>query len=199
MRKVELFWDIGSPYTYLVVTQMEGLRQRTGSEIVYRPFLLGGVFKASGNSMPAAIPAKAIYMLEDLKRWRDHYRVPLKLPTEGLVFPLNSLLPMRAAVAAGKQGAGGRFCHALFDRYWGQGRDVSLPDEVASVLGSIGLDGPALLAATATQEVKDELRANTEEAVRRGAFGAPAMFIDDEHYWGNDRLHFIEEKLKERP
>src|SRR5688572_27095169 len=91
MSKVEVYWDVGSPYTYLAVTQLDGLARRTGATIELIPFLLGGAFKAAGNTMPAAVPAKALYMIEDLRRWRDHYRVPLKLPPNEVIFPLNTL------------------------------------------------------------------------------------------------------------
>src|SRR5215831_696433 len=117
MAVLEFFWDIGSPYTYLAVTQLAGLQKRTGAEIRYRPFLLGGVFKGSGNTMPAAVAAKALYMAVDLGRWRDLYGVKMKVPPE-LPFPLNSLAPMRAAVAADVKGRGPAFCHAVFERYW---------------------------------------------------------------------------------
>jgi 2-hydroxychromene-2-carboxylate isomerase len=195
MAKLEVFWDVGSPYTYLAVTQLPALAKRTGAEIVLVPFLLGGVFKGAGNTMPAAVPAKATYMMEDLKRWRDLYRVPLKIPPAEVIFPLNTLLPMRAAVAAKRAGKGDVYCNAIFAAYWGDGRDVSLPEVVEEVARSIGIDGAQLLKDAASQEVKDELRKNTEEATARGAFGAPAMFIGDELYWGNDRLDFVERRL----
>jgi 2-hydroxychromene-2-carboxylate isomerase len=195
MTKLEVFWDAGSPYTYLAITQLEGLAKRTGVEIELIPFLLGGVFKAAGNTMPAAVPAKAIHLIQDLARWRDYYGVPMKLPPAEVPFPLNTLVPMRVAVAAKKAGKGDEYCRALFHAYWGEGRDVSQPAEIEKIAASIGLDGKALLEQSSSPEVKDQLRANTDEAVRRGAFGAPAMFIGEELYWGNDRLHFIEQRL----
>lgn len=195
MSKLELFWDVGSPYTYLAVTQIEGLKQRTGAEVELRPFLLGGVFKGAGNTMPAAVPSKAAYMIQDLRRWSDHYGVPIRLPPNEIPFPINSLLPMRAAVAAMIGGSGDAFCHSVFRAYWGEGRDVSGADEVAKVVASIGLDAKTILEAASSQEVKDKLRSNTEEALTRGAFGAPAMFIGDDLYWGNDRLMLVEKRL----
>jgi 2-hydroxychromene-2-carboxylate isomerase len=193
MRKLEFFWDVGSPYTYLATTQLEGLRKRTGAVVEFRPFLLGGVFKSAGNQLPAAVPNKAVYMLKDLTRWGAHYGVPLKVDAP---FPLVTLLPMRVAIAADLRGKGEPYCHAIFRAYWADGRDVSAPDEVGRVLQTIGLDPKELLEAANTQEVKDKLRANTDEAVARGAFGAPAMFVGEELYWGNDRLEFVERALK---
>lgn len=195
--KLEFFWDVGSPYTYLAMTQLPGLRQRTGAEVVYRPFLLGGVFRSVGNKMVDVAP-KAKNLLDDLKRWRDWYRVEMKMPMVEAPFPLNTLLPMRAAVAADRLSAetGERFAHAIMRAYWAEGRDVSVAEEISRVAESIGLVGADLLAAAEDPVVKNTLRANTDEAVARGAYGAPAMFIGEELYWGNDRLQFVESKLR---
>lgn len=196
MAKLEFFWDVGSPYTYLASTQMDGLRQRTGAEIVFRPFLLGGVFRSTGNEMPAAVQAKAAYMTDDLRRWGDEYGVEMRLPGDA-PFPLNTLLPMRAAVAVDQAGKGEVYCHAVFAAYWREGRDVSQPEELSRVLGGIGVDPAAIADAAQSQAVKDALRQASDEAVERGAFGAPTFFIGDEMFWGNDRLHHVERRLQE--
>ncbi len=192
---LEFFWDVGSPYTYLAFTQLPRLQERTGATIRLRPFLLGGVFKATGNTMPAAVAAKARYLTQDLERWRRHYDVPLRLPVLETPFPLSTVLPMRAAVAAERENAGEPFAAALFAAYWVRGLDVSLVETVAEVAAGVGLEPDALLAAAQSQEVKDALRQSSDEAVARGAFGAPAMFIGEELYWGNDRLSFVEQRL----
>lgn len=195
MTTVEFFWDVGSPYSYLAWTQLEGLKARTGVAIVLRPFLLGAVFKATGNTAPALVPAKAHYGREDLRRWRDHYAVPMRLPGEA-PFPLNTILPMRAATVALVNGHGDAFCQALFHRYWAEGHDVSEPDEVAHVAAGLGLDGAAMLEQAKSQAIKDALRATTDDAVSRGAFGAPAMFLGESLYFGNDRLGLLEARLE---
>jgi 2-hydroxychromene-2-carboxylate isomerase len=192
----EFFWDVASPYTYLAFTQLEKLRAASGAEIVLRPFLLGGVFKASGNVMPAENPAKAQYIVQDLKRWRAHYAVPMRLPVLETPFPINSVLPMRAAIAAAHERAAEPFAAALFDAYWVRGVDVSTSEAVAEAASSVGLEPDGILAAASAQAVKDELRHNSDDAVRRGAFGAPAFFVGDELFWGNDRIPLLIERLK---
>ncbi|MBK6685080.1 MAG: 2-hydroxychromene-2-carboxylate isomerase [Deltaproteobacteria bacterium] len=197
MKKVvELFWDVASPYTYLAHTQMAGLEARTGAEVQYRPFLLGGVFKSTDNLMPGANPYKAAYLVKDLARWRDHYQVPMKMPALEVIFPLSSLLPMRLATAADLAGQGRTLATAFFQAYWVQGRNVGEESEARGVVEEAGLDAAALFAAAQTGPVKDRLRANTEEAVSRGAFGAPAIFVGDQLYFGNDRLMFVEAALR---
>jgi 2-hydroxychromene-2-carboxylate isomerase len=154
------------------------------------------VFKSAGNTMPAAVPAKAQHLVADLKRWRDHYRIEMRMPPDEVPFPINSLLPMRVATAADLKGKGPEFCNAAFGALWVEGKDVSTQPVLEQVLDRIGLAPKEILDFAQTQEVKDRLRKNTDEAVERGAFGAPSFFIGSELYWGNDRLHFVEAMLK---
>jgi len=189
MQRVELFWDVGSPYTYLAVTQLDSLRQRTGVEVTLRPLLLGGLFKTVGAIPPANVPNKARFLMADLARWARQLDVPIVLPPN-LPFPINSLLPMRVAVAVQREHGEHQeaFCRALFDSYWARGEDVSEPKKLDEVLQQVGLDGPALRDAAASQPVKDALKEATQEAADRGAFGVPAFFVGDQLFWGNDRI-----------
>lgn len=195
MKTMELFWDVGSPYTYLAVKQVEQRWSEAGEQVVLRPFLVGGVFKSIGNTMPASVPAKALYMMQDLRRWAEKVGVPLVLPGEGTPFPINTLIPMRGAVVAASAGKAREYCGALFDSYWGQGRDVSDLEVLKEVVEGVGLEWERFSPELMNQSVKDSLRANTEEAVERGAFGAPAIFVGESHYWGNDRVDMAIEEL----
>lgn len=189
-HRVGFFWDVASPYTYLAATQLDALAARTGAALDWRPFLLGGVFRATGNQAPAAIPAKMQYMQADLARWARHYRVPFTFPK---LFPLRSVLPQRLACAAlGHRDKPSRLPLALMHAYWVEGQDLSQPQALAGVCKTLGLDADALLAAAEQPPAKDLLRANTDEAVRRGAFGAPSLFLGEHLFWGNDRLALLE-------
>jgi 2-hydroxychromene-2-carboxylate isomerase len=192
-RSIEFFWDAASPYTYLAATQIESLAARAGATVAWRPFLLGKVFEATGNRMPAAVPAKGKHLFRDVQRWAQHYGVPVGFPK---VFPVNSVLALRAGLAASAQGKGAEFAKAVMRAYWGDGNDIGQPEVVSAVAASVGLDGPALLLQAQEQPVKDQLRANTEEAVKRGAFGAPTFFVGEQMFWGNDRLVLLEEFLR---
>jgi 2-hydroxychromene-2-carboxylate isomerase len=194
-KTVELFYDIGSSYSYLAATQIDALAARTGAEVRWRPFLLGGVFKATGNDMPARIPNKARWMIGDTMRWAKKYGIPYGIPSR---FPIMTISTQRALVAADRllgHDAQKKLALALFRAYWGEDRDVADKDVIAEIAGGVGLDGAAIVAAMDAQETKDTLRASTEEAVSRGAFGAPAMFYEDELFWGNDRLVLLEDAL----
>jgi len=196
MAELEFFFDVGSPYSYLAATQLEALGLRTGATVRWRPFLLGAVFKATSNHMPAAVQAKAMWMLSDLRNWANHYGVPFTFSSR---FPLNTLLPQRFLSAAvldkGEQGIA-PLALALFEAYWVHDRDISNPQVAGAVADEVGLDGNTLLALASQAPAKDALRATTDEAVARGAFGAPSFFVGERLFWGNDRLDFVEAALK---
>jgi 2-hydroxychromene-2-carboxylate isomerase len=197
-QSVELFYDIGSAYSYLAATQMGVLEARTGAKVRWRPFLLGGVFKATGNDMPARVPNKARWMLGDLARWSAKYGVPFNMPSR---FPLVTITTQRALVAADRlfgMEAQKKLALALFHAFWVEDRDVSDKAVIGEVASAIGLDAEALVPGIDAQETKDALRAATDEAVARGAFGAPAMFLGDELFWGNDRLPLLEDAIAEQ-
>ncbi len=190
MATLEFFYDFVSPYSYLASTRVEEVARRAGATLRLRPFLLGGVFKATGNHAPLETPAKLRHMHLDLARWSRRLGVPLNFP---VAHPFPTVLALRAALAAEAQGKLAPFTHAVFRAAWVDGRDVSSADVLAALAAGVGLDGPALIAAAPGQ--KEALMAQTDEAVRRGSFGAPTFFVGDELFVGNDRLDFVQEAL----
>lgn len=192
MKRLEFFFDFGSPTTYLAHTQMPALAGRTGAEIAYRPMLLGGVFKATGNQSPAAIAAKSKWMAGDLKAFAARYGVPY---ARNPWFPVNTMMLMRGAVAMQKENRFGAYADAIFHAMWIEPQNLNDPQVIGMVLTKAGFEPKHLLAAIEHQPVKDELRANTEEAVSRGVFGAPTFFVGDRMFFGQDRLDFVEEAL----
>lgn len=195
MAEIELFFDIGSSYSYLAATQMEQVTARTGVSVRWRPFLLGAVFKATGNEMPARVPSKARWMLHDMTLWSHHYGVPFRVPSR---FPLLTLRTQRALAGVERSAAAGSlpaFALALFNAYWAEDQDVTTDAVIGACATGAGLDAATVLAAIDAPDTKDHLRATTDEAVRRGAFGAPAMFVGDALFWGNDRIPLLEKYL----
>jgi len=190
-KTIEFFWDAASPYTYLAATQIDALAQRSGGSLQWRPFLVGKAFEATGNRAPAMIPAKGKYLFKDLRLWAKHYGVPLFFPR---VFPVNSLMAQRIACALPPEKVGD-WGKAVMTAYWTKDVDIGQAEVLKGIAASIGLDGDALLAATQDPAVKDRLRANTDEAVERGAFGAPTFYVGEQMFWGNDRLVLMEEYL----
>jgi len=191
-RPIEFFYDYVSPYSYLGNTELERVAARTGAEIVYRPMFLGGVMQATGNRPPGTVVAKGAYMSRDLERWARRYGVPMSMnPT----FPQNTLGAMRGALVALDLGCFPAYHRAMFQAMWRDG--VNLADEAAyrAVLEAAGVDAERLCTLRNDQAVKDRLKANTDEAIARGAFGAPSFFVGDELFFGNDRLDFVAEAV----
>lgn len=191
-KSVEFFFDVGSPTVYLAATQLSKIAGRHGATVLWRPFLLGGVFKATGNVSPATVPAKSRYMGDDLERFARRYEVPFLFNP---FFPVNTLALMRGAVAYQQQGRLDQYIEAIFSAMWVTGKNMNEPTIVAEVLETIGIGAQEFLVAIAAQDVKDKLKSNTEEAVERGAFGAPTFFVGDEMFFGQDRLDFVEAAL----
>ena len=192
-KTVDFYYDFGSPTAYLAHKRLQQLSARYDFTVNYKAILLGGVFKATGNTTPVAIPAKGKYMLEhDLPRFAKRYGVPLNFNPH---FPLNTLGLMRGAIAASRLDCLARYVDVVYDAVWVAGENMSEPEVVARVLAAGDLDAVALMTLSQDPEVKAELISSTEEAVERGAFGAPTLYLDGEMYFGQDRIDFIEEAL----
>ncbi|MGY3305535.1 2-hydroxychromene-2-carboxylate isomerase [Pseudomonas sp. PvR086] len=194
-KTVEFFFDLGSPATYLAYTQLPKICAQTDSQLIYKPMLLGGVFKATGNASPVTIPAKGRYMFQDLDRYAKRYGVPLKFNPH---FPINTLMLMRAVTGMQLRHPERfqAFIDCLFHALWVEGRSLDDPAIVAAVLMQNGFDPNEVLALTADENVKAALKKNTEEAVQRGVFGAPSMFVGNQLFFGQDRLDFVLEALR---
>lgn len=193
-KSVEFYFDFGSPTSYLAYTQLPQICAETSAELVYRPVLLGGVFQATGNASPIAIPAKGRYTLIDIGRFARRYGVPLKMNPH---FPINTLTLMRAAtgIQLRQPERFGDFLACVFKGMWVDALNLGDPAVLGPLLAEAGFDPQALLALTAEQEIKDALKANTEVAIKRGMFGAPTMFVGNEMFFGQDRLDFVREAL----
>ncbi len=191
--ELEFFFDVGSPASYLAWTQVPGLGRRTGATVHYRPMLLGGVFKATGNASPAAVPAKGRYSGQDMQRFARRYGVTLTMNPH---FPVNTLMAMRLATAAVDSDQRDTVLAALFEGLWLREKDLADVDVLGRTLADAGLDPQDWAARAQDQAVKDRLKATTEEAVARGVFGAPTFFVGDEMFFGQDRLDFVEEALQ---
>ncbi len=191
---VEFLFDFGSPTAYLAWTQLPKIAAETGAAIAWRPMLLGGVFKATGNASPVTVPAKGRWMNDDIARWARRYGVPFAFNPH---FPINTLTLMRGA--AGLQmrrpEVFERYLATIYEAMWKEPANLGDPGVLAATLAAAGFDADEFAALVADPEVKAKLVATTEEAVARGVFGAPTFFVGDAMFFGQDRLDFVREAL----
>jgi len=195
-ERVEFFYDLSSPWTYIAFHNLDALIARTGVSVRLRPILVGGVFNAVNPSVYAAREAadnpKLKHSWRVMRDWAKLAGVELNFPS--IYHPAKSINAMRMATAlAGDQVALKTFTKAAFESYFGAQENLDDPDVLVGVANKAGLDGEAMRMASQTDAVKAQLRANTDEVIARGGFGSPTIFVDtDKMYFGNDQLPLVE-------
>jgi 2-hydroxychromene-2-carboxylate isomerase len=197
---IEFFFDCSSPWTYLAFTNIQPLAKEAGAEITWKPFLVGGVFNTVNKTMYETranpVPAKQAYTAKDMADWARLAGIRIKMPPS--VFPVNAVKSMRGCIWVQQQHPDKLvpFAKAVFESYWGDDQDISKDEVLAKICERAGLDPAKFLAGIGEQAIKDQLKANTDEAVARGAFGSPTIYLDKtDMYFGNDRLPLIRDKL----
>ena len=191
-KTVEFWYDFLSPTAYLGYWRLKDIAARTGATIDYHPMLLGGVFKATGNQTPVNVKPKGKWMFFDMSNYARKYGVPLK---SNPYFVFSSLPLMRGAILAQERGELEPYNDTIFYGVWRDARNLADPGIIVETLKEAGLDADAYVEGIQQQNVKDNLIANTNEAVEKGAFGAPTFFVGDKMWWGQDRLDWVEEEL----
>lgn len=189
---LEIYWDFASPFSYLGSTQAEALAESTGATLVWRPMLLGGLFKQVGQPqvpMSTWSPARQRYLFDDLTRWAEYWGVPFKFPSN---FPTNSLKAMRCYLAL-PETRRRDYRDKTYRAYWAQDKDITSESVLRELIGE---GAEEILARSQTAEVKQALVEGTDRAARAGVFGAPAWVVDEKDmYWGQDRTALVERAL----
>ena len=188
MPRLEFWYEFASNYSYLSAMRISELAQRARIEVVWRPFLLGPIFKAQGwETSPFNIyPVKGRYMLRDMQRLTTRRGLPFRMPA---TFPANGLKAARLALVGSDEGWIEPFTRAVFAAEFGRGEDISDPGVIAGELTRLGLDAARMMERAEAADIKQRLKDQTAEAASRGIFGAPTFITEDgELFWGDDRL-----------
>ncbi len=197
MSTVEFHFDFGSPNAYLSHLVIPGIERRTGARFSYIPVLLGGVFKLTNNRSPAeslaGIRNKPEYQRLETARFVKRHGITQFAPNP--YFPVNTLVLMRGAIAAQRLGVFARYMDEIYRHMWAEPKQMDDPEVLRAALTESRLDAERLLALVQTQDVKDELLANTQRSVERGTFGSPTFFVGDEIYFGKDSLRDVEQAI----
>lgn len=193
--QVEFFFDCSSPWTYLGFEALVKAADEDGFGIVWRPFLVGGVFNTVNPSVyemrSKPVVPKARYFTKDLHDWIRRSGLSIKWTPS--IFPVNSARAMRLCLVADEAGQCEAVARRIFQLYWGEDRDISQPDVLAQAAAAGGLDAAALERADAP-ELKAKLRASTDELIARGGFGSPTFYVGgDDMYFGQDRISLVRE------
>lgn len=200
MTTCEFVYDFGSPNAYMAWKAIPSIEEQHDVTFSFTPILLGGIFKSTGNQPPfvafSGCQAKIDYMRVEMGRFIKKYG--LSKFQMNPHFPVNTLLAMRGAIAAEQAGLSAAYVSAMMVAMWEDGKNVSDPDVFVTILNDAGLDGTALLEATQSDAVKAGLASNTEAAVKRGVFGAPSFFVDEELFFGKDHLPYVVEEIAAR-
>jgi 2-hydroxychromene-2-carboxylate isomerase len=190
---IDFYFEFASPYGYLASQKIDRIGARHGREVCWHPMMLGAAFKHTGAQPLIHTPMKGEYMMRDVPRFARLLDVPFKAPP---VMPANSLAASRACVwLEDDADLAKRLAKAIFAAHWGKGQDIGNPKQVAEIAQTLGIDRMRLLEALADPAIKQRLKDRTEAAIERGVFGSPFMFVDDEPFWGADRLDQVESWL----
>ncbi|QEX21928.1 2-hydroxychromene-2-carboxylate isomerase [Hypericibacter adhaerens] len=191
---IEFYFDFSSPYGYLASCQIDDLAARHGRTVRWRPFLLGVAFKETGQKPLVEQPLRGPYHLHDFARSARRLGLPFRLPTP---FPFAAIAASRAFywLEARDAALANRFAKRIYQRIFGEGQVPADAAALAELAAPMGIDGAALAAGINDPAIKDRLRQATDEAIKRGVFGSPFIYIDGEPFWGHDRLGQVEEWL----
>jgi 2-hydroxychromene-2-carboxylate isomerase len=197
MAKIEFFYDYSSPWTYFASTRIEQFCAKNKAELVWKPFLVGGVFNKVNPSVyqrrEHPIPPKDAYYKKDMADWARYLGLTIVRPT---VFPVNSVKALRGAFVAIEDGTISAYSKAMFEAYWRDDRDISQEDVLRDIVRTIGMDVDAFFTKIADDRIKRKLFETTDELIGRGGFGTPTFFIDgDDMYFGNDRFELMQGAL----
>ena len=193
---IDFYFDFSSPYGYFASTRIDGLAEKYGRAVVWRPMLLGAVFKITGQQPLSTVPLKNSYMAHDLARTAKLLKIPFRMPTK---FPISSVAPSRAFYWVGDKDRelARKLAQALYQAYFAEDRDISNPEVTGNVAAKLGVDKAELVQALNDPAVKERLKTEVDAAIERGVFGSPYIVVDGEPFWGSDRLDQVEQWLKQ--
>jgi 2-hydroxychromene-2-carboxylate isomerase len=188
-------FDFASPYSYIASEKIDALAERFGRKVLWKPVLLGAIFKHFGTVPLTRQPGMHDYSHHDFARSARFHDVPFQMPMR---FPVATQVPARAYYWLHGQdcAVARRFAHSVFHTYFVDGRDVSEPATILNIAAKLGIDPVPLSSAVENQAIKDRLREETDAAIALGIFGAPWITVDGEYFWGADRLPQVERWLE---
>ena len=194
LKPIEFYFEFASPYGYFASVTVDGIAEKHGRTVLWRPIMLGVALNATGSKPNVLVPMKGEYFKRDIARCAKVINLPFSLPKK---MPMNSLSASRAFYWLNEQDPrkAKELAAAIYYEHWGLGNDMSDLDDVVRVAEAIEIDGEQLKAGCQSQLIKDKLRDITMASVEVGVFGSPFIIADDEQFWGHDRLNLLDQWL----
>ncbi|MBN9090022.1 MAG: 2-hydroxychromene-2-carboxylate isomerase [Reyranella sp.] len=192
-RTIDFYWDLGSTNSYFALHLIKPVAAKHGATVVPHPFNLGYVFRHHNYVLMDEPKAKIANRIADLRRWARRYELPFRMPSK---FPIKTSPALRGALAARRFGREWDYLEAIFAAYW-ERDDASVAEleGLRPIAATLGIDPSSFLALTDSEEVRQELIAETDAGLARGVFGAPTFVVGDQIFWGKDRMDFIDVEL----
>ena len=187
IKSFDFYFDFISPYSYLAHKQIREIEKQNKITINYKPMLLSGLHNLAGITAPAFVPEKMKYMIRDCKMVAEKFNIKFKFNSN---FPINSLAMMRGLIFAKQKGESNTYIDIFYDAYWKDGLDLADEKIFISILKKINIDFFEFKRAISEQKIKDRLKFNTDEAYKKGIFGAPSFIVNNKLFWGQDRLEY---------
>ena len=188
IKSFEFYFDFASPYSFLAHKQIRKIEKENSVVIKYMPILLGGLFNLSGIKANADIPIKAKYMIKDCKMWAEKNNISFKFNN---YFPIKTLNLMRCVLVAEKKDFTQMFINKIFDAIWKDGINLNDNLIVEKLLKNLDLNPKTFLVEASEAKIKEELKNRTNNAYKKGIFGAPSFLINNKIFWGQDRIEFV--------
>ena len=192
-KTIDFYWDIGSTNTYFAFHLIKPIAEEAGASIRFIPFNLGYVFRHHNYTLADEPRAKLSNRRRDLERWAEKYRLPFRMPDK---FPIKTSRILRGALVAANHGLQDAYLDAIFRAYWEQ-NDASIEDYsgLTEIARESGLQGPGFERECESEPVRQQLITLTQQALEQGIFGAPTFVVENEIFWGKDRLDFVRDQL----
>ena len=193
-KKLEFYWDVGSTNTYFAIKLIKPILERNNAELVLHPFNLGYFFKSQNYELMKESKAKLRNRKQDLMRWAAKYNLPFSIPRQ---FPIKSSRVLRASLVMRKYGLELSFVEKILDRYWEQGdASISEYEGIFPTVIELGVECDKFEALCESDEITEELARSTNEGIARDVFGVPMIIVNDQLFWGKDRMEFVEDELR---
>ena len=193
-QKLEFYWDVGSTNTYFAIKLIKPILERNNAELILCPFNLGYFFKSQNYELMKESKAKLRNRKQDLMRWAAKYNLPFSIPRQ---FPIKSSRVLRASLVMRRYDLELAFVEKILDRYWEQG-DASIAEYegILSTVIELGVNPDQFEAQCESDEITEELAKSTNDGIARDVFGVPMIIVNDQLFWGKDRMEFVEDELK---